>query len=70
MAVSLAAQAAALFVPGLSTLLGTVPLGPLDLAVTLGAGVLPYLANEAMKPIRPEAAGAKLPAAADAPIAA
>ncbi len=48
--VSLAAQAAALLLPGMRGLMGMAPLGPLDLAVTLGAGLLPYLVNEARKP--------------------
>lgn len=46
---SFAAQGAALLFPGVRGLLGVVRLGPLDLAVTLGAGVLPYLVNEARK---------------------
>jgi Ca2+-transporting ATPase len=50
--ISFAAQAAILLVPGVGRLLGTVPLGPLDLAVTVGAGVLPYLVNEGQKPHR------------------
>ena len=48
--VSFAAQIAALLVPGLRNLLGAAPLGPLDCAVMLGTGVLPYLVNEALKP--------------------
>lgn len=51
--ISFAAQGAILLVPGLRRLLGTTALGPLDLAVTIGAGVLPYLVNEALKPRRP-----------------
>lgn len=47
LALSFAAQAAALIVPGLRTLLGVAPLGPLDVAMTLACGVLPFLANGA-----------------------
>ncbi len=46
-------------VPGVRGVLGVVPLGPLDLALTAAAGVLPYVANEALK------AAQKLPAPAD-----
>jgi P-type Ca2+ transporter type 2C len=49
---SVALQAVGLFIPGVRNLLGVVPLGPLDLAVTAAAGVLPYVANEALKPAR------------------
>ena len=52
--ISFAAQGAVLLLPGLRRLLGTAPLGPLDLAVTVGAGVLPYLINEGRKPHRPD----------------
>jgi P-type Ca2+ transporter type 2C len=60
---SFAAQAAIMLLPGLGHLLGTAPLGPLDLAVTVGSGMLPYLINEARKPerqgrIQPRRAGA------------
>jgi Ca2+-transporting ATPase len=47
---SLAVQGAALLVPGLRGLLGAAPLGALDLAVTVGAGLLPWAVNEARKP--------------------
>ena len=50
---SLAAQVAALLLPSGRRLLGLAPLGPLDLVVTLLGGVLPYLANEGLKPRRP-----------------
>jgi len=45
-------QALGLLVPGIRAILGVVPLGPLDLAVTATAGVLPYVATEAMKTSR------------------
>ncbi|MBV9756405.1 MAG: cation-transporting P-type ATPase [Alphaproteobacteria bacterium] len=51
LAVSFLAQSA-LLLPGLRGVLGTAALGPLDLALTVGAGVLPYLINEARKPAR------------------
>lgn len=58
-------QAAALLIPGVRTMLGVVPLDPVDMAVMAGAGVLPYIANEALKisrsdPVLPtmDAAGA------------
>ncbi|GGC73472.1 hypothetical protein GCM10011504_58530 [Siccirubricoccus deserti] len=35
--------------PGLRGLLGIAPLGPADVAVTLGAGVLPYSVNSALR---------------------
>lgn len=46
---SFALQAAAMLVPGARGILGVVPLGPLDMLVTVGAGVLPYVVNEARK---------------------
>lgn len=49
LAVSFGAQALAFAVPGLRSLLGLTPLGPLDLAVTLAAGALPYIFSEARK---------------------
>ena len=49
LAVSFGAQVLALLVPGLRRLLGIVPIGPAGLLVTLAAGVLPYLFNEALK---------------------
>ncbi len=59
---SVALQAVGLLVPGVRTVLGVVPLGPLDLAVTAAAGVFPYVANEALKAARP------LPAPSTKPI--
>lgn len=58
-------QGVALLVPGLRGVLGVVPLGPVDLAVTAAAGTLPYFANEALKGAR-EAGGTRpaLPAPA------
>jgi Ca2+-transporting ATPase len=47
--VSAAAQGAAWLVPGLRGLLGIAPLRPLDTAVMLGAGVLPYMADKALR---------------------
>lgn len=49
LAASFGLQALALVVPGLRSLLGLAPLGPLDLGVSVAAGVLPYLVNEARK---------------------
>ncbi|HYZ62992.1 MAG TPA: cation-transporting P-type ATPase [Acetobacteraceae bacterium] len=46
---SAAIQGLGLLVPGLRSLLGVAPLGPLDLLATASFGVLPYLANEAGK---------------------
>jgi Ca2+-transporting ATPase len=46
---SFALQAIALLFPGVRGVLGVVPLGPLDMLVTAGAGVLPYFANEVRK---------------------
>jgi Ca2+-transporting ATPase len=43
--VSFALQFVALLAPGLRDLLGVLPMAPLDAAVSLGAGVLPYAAN-------------------------
>ena len=54
------AQGAALLVPSLRRLLSIAPLGPLDIAVTLGTGVLPYLVNGAFT--RPARHGAAPPA--------
>lgn len=47
LAVSFAAQAAALLTPGVRRALGVVPIGPIDTAVMLGAGTLPYLLHAA-----------------------
>lgn len=47
--VAASVQAAAFAVPGLRRLMGVAPLGPLDLAVTVGTGVLPYFINEARR---------------------
>ena len=52
LAASAAIQALGLLVPGLRRALGVVALGPADLAVSAVAGVLPYLANEALKAVR------------------
>ena len=45
-------QAAALTVPALRSLLGTTPLGALDLSVVLAGAVGPFLLNEAVKGMR------------------
>ncbi|HEX2943735.1 MAG TPA: HAD-IC family P-type ATPase, partial [Rhodopila sp.] len=63
---SVAFQAVALLVPGVRDMLGLVRLDPVDLAVTAGAGVLPYLANEVMK-IGHAEAGLATEHAADVP---
>ncbi len=47
---SLGLQVVAQVVPGLRALLGTTPLGAVDWAVALGAGVIPLFINEATKP--------------------
>jgi Ca2+-transporting ATPase len=52
LALSFGAQLAALLIPGLRRLVGIVPIGPIDVAVTLAGGVLPYLANEALASVR------------------
>ena len=49
---SLLAQAAAGLLPPLRRLLGTTPLGPLDLGVALVGAVGPLLVNEALKELR------------------
>ena len=49
---SVGLQALGLLVPGVRGVLGVVPLAPLDLAATAVAGVLPYVANEAVKAAR------------------
>jgi Ca2+-transporting ATPase len=49
LALSFALQGVALLIPGLRRVLGLVPLGPLDLAVTAAGGTLPLLANEMLK---------------------
>ncbi len=46
---SAALQGIGVLVPGVRAVLGVVPLAPLDLAVTAAAGILPYIANEALK---------------------
>ena len=47
LALSFAAQGAAILVPGVRRILGIAPLGALDVAVTALTGVAPYLVNEA-----------------------
>jgi Ca2+-transporting ATPase len=46
---SAALQFAAMLLPGLRAVLGVAPIKPLDMAVTLAGGVMPFLANEARK---------------------
>jgi Ca2+-transporting ATPase len=58
---SVALQAVGLLVPGVRAVLGVVPLAPLDLAVTAAAGVLPYVANEALKQPRGRARASPRP---------
>ena len=62
---SFAAQAAALVVPGIRGLLGVAPIGPLDAAVAIAGGVLPYLLNGAVKERgrRPRPAASQITAA-------
>jgi Ca2+-transporting ATPase len=50
----LGAQALATWVPGLRRLLGTVPIGMVDLLVVAAGVLLPLLVNEASKPALPE----------------
>ncbi len=54
---SFAAQGAVLTLPPLQRLLGTVPLGPADLALTAGAGVLPFAVNELIRVWRRQRTG-------------
>jgi hypothetical protein len=50
LAASAAIQGAAFLVPGVRSFLRVAPIGPLDAAVTLGAGLLPSVANWALGP--------------------
>jgi Ca2+-transporting ATPase len=50
------AQAVALLVPGLRTLLGIAPLGPAEVVVTVAGGVLPFFVNRALRPAQSSAA--------------
>ncbi|MDQ2805092.1 MAG: HAD-IC family P-type ATPase, partial [Pseudomonadota bacterium] len=49
LAISFAAQAVALLVPGLRGALGIAPIGSLDIAVALAGGILPMAANLALR---------------------
>jgi Ca2+-transporting ATPase len=49
---SIALQGLGLLIPGLRDVLGIVPLGPLDLAVTVTAGTVPFAVNETLKAAR------------------
>ncbi|WP_338046296.1 cation-transporting P-type ATPase [Polyangium spumosum] len=53
--VSLGLQAAALGLPGLRRVLGTTPLGPIDLSIAVLLGLLPTLAREGKSLFNPEA---------------
>jgi Ca2+-transporting ATPase len=57
---SAAIQGVGLLIPALRGILGVVPLGPLDVAVTIAAGAAPFVVNEALKtaalPAPPKAA--------------
>ncbi|MDI1477868.1 cation-transporting P-type ATPase [Polyangium sp. y55x31] len=53
--VSLGLQAAALGLPGLRRVLGTTPLGPIDLSIAVVLGLLPTLAREGKALFNPEA---------------
>ena len=55
LAASAAIQGAAFLVPGVRGFLGVVPIGPLDIAVTLGAGLLPYVVNRTLGTPSPHA---------------
>ena len=48
LALSLGAQAAALLIPGLRSLLGVAPIGLADVAATVASGAMPYLINSAL----------------------
>jgi P-type Ca2+ transporter type 2C len=50
LAVTVGAQGVALMVPGLRHRLGVVPIGPLDIGITLAGGLLPYVLNESLAP--------------------
>jgi len=63
MGLSVALQAAALFVPPLRTVLGGAPLGLLDIGIALAGAALPSIAIEASRFLSPHHA---LPAPADA----
>jgi len=52
LAASFALQGAGLLVPGMRRFLGIAPLGPLDIGVMLGAGMVPYFANRALRASR------------------
>jgi Ca2+-transporting ATPase len=55
LAASAAIQGAAFLVPGVRAFLGVAPIGPLDAAVTLGAGLLPYVVNRTLGTPSPHA---------------
>ena len=55
LAASAAIQGAAFLVPGVRGFLGVAPIGPLDVAVTLGAGLLPYVVNRMLGTPSPHA---------------
>ena len=57
---SVAFQALALLVPGVRGSLGLTRLDPLDIAIAAGTGVLPFVANEAIKAARADAPGVGL----------
>jgi P-type Ca2+ transporter type 2C len=48
LAVTLGAQVVALLMPGLRSRLGIVPIGLLDIGITVAGGLLPYLFNESL----------------------
>ncbi len=50
LAASFGAQGVALLVPALRRLLGLAPLGPIEVAVTLAGGIVPFLVNRAAVP--------------------
>src|SRR4051812_37338301 len=52
LAASFALQGAGMLVPGLRQFLGIAPLGALDIGIMLGAAVLPYFANRALRASR------------------
>ncbi len=49
LALSFGAQGAAVLVPALRRLLGLTPLGPVEVAVTLAGGIVPFLFNRALR---------------------
>jgi len=58
-------QGVANFVPGVRRLLGTAPLGLMDLAVVAGSALVPLVINEMTKPPMPRELHRKMTGAED-----